>query len=61
MSNETFKEIIKNTYNFEDNEENEKTCTLCGESIGDFVDYNNIYGGEYCESCFIEAQESRLL
>lgn len=34
-------------------------CTLCGNSINDFDD-NGIYEGEYCEECFMEAQESRL-
>lgn len=34
-------------------------CTLCGEEIGDFDD-GGIYEGEYCETCFQDAQESRL-
>ena len=60
MDNEIFKNIIKNTYNFEDNKKEEKMCTICGEPIGDFIDYYNIYGGELCEVCFKEAEEDRL-
>ena len=60
MSNEIFKNIIKNTYNFEDNKEEEKLCAICGEPIGDFND-NNIYGEEYCEECFEQAEEDRLI
>ena len=46
-------------YNFKDEEEQTKKCVLCGEEIGDFDD-NGIYGGEYCEECFLEAEEDRL-
>lgn len=61
MSNDIFKNIIKKMYNFEDEGEvEEKKCSLCGQPIGDFND-NGIYEGEYCEECFNEAQESRLL
>lgn len=56
MNNDTFKNIIKNSYGFD----NEKICDICGEPIGDFVDYNNIYDNLYCEECFNEAQNSRL-
>jgi hypothetical protein len=56
MNNDLFKNIIKNAYNFEDEE---KLCVICGEPIGDFDD-NGIYEGEYCEECFEEAEESRL-
>lgn len=56
MSEETFKNIIKNTYNFEDED---KKCEICEEPIGDFDD-NGIYEGKYCEYCFSEAQEGRL-
>ena len=56
MSEETFKNIIKNTYNFKDED---KKCEICGEPIGDFDD-NGIYEGKYCEYCFSEAQEGRL-
>lgn len=56
MSNEIFKNMMKNAYNFE---EESKKCVLCGEEIGDFDD-NGIYEGEYCEECFNEAQESRM-
>ena len=55
MSNETFKNIIKNTYNFDE----EEKCELCGNEIGDFDD-NGIYEGKYCEECFNEAQNGRL-
>lgn len=56
MSNEMFKNIIKNAYNFEE----EEKCELCGNEIGEFCD-NGIYEGKYCEECFMEAQEGRLL
>lgn len=59
MSNEIFKEIIQKMYNFKDNEEKEERCSICGELIEDFND-NGIYGGEYCEDCFREAEEDRL-
>ena len=59
MSNEIFKEMIQKMYNFKDEEEQTKKCVLCGEEIGDFDD-NGIYGGEYCEECFLEAEEDRL-
>lgn len=62
MSNEIFKEMMQKMYNFKDYEEDEeetKKCVLCGEKIGDFDD-NGIYGGEYCEDCFYEAEEDRL-
>ena len=55
MSNDIFKNIIKNVYNFEES----KKCEICGEEIGDFDD-NGIYEGSYCEDCFNEAQEGRL-
>lgn len=55
MDENTFENIIKTSYNFE----NEKTCDICGELINDFDD-NNIYENMYCENCFNEAQESRL-
>lgn len=56
MNNDIFKNIIKNSYGFD----SEKICDICGEPIGDFVDYNNIYDNLYCEECFKEAQNSRL-
>lgn len=37
----------------------ENNCKLCGQPIGDFDD-DGIYGGNYCEDCFYEAEESRL-
>lgn len=55
MDKNTFENIIKTSYNFED----KKTCDICGELINDFGD-NNIYENMYCENCFNEAQESRL-
>lgn len=55
MDKNTFENIIKTSYNFED----KKTCDICGELINDFND-NNIYENMYCENCFNEAQESRL-
>lgn len=54
MNKDIFKNIIKNTYNFD-----EKKCELCGCEIEDFDD-NGIYEGAYCEECFNEAQGSRL-
>ena len=59
MSEKIFENIIKNTYHFENDGEDEKKCAICGEPIGDFDD-NNTYCGEYCEECFYEAEESRL-
>ena len=62
MSKDIFENIIKTIYNFESIEQyddEEKLCALCGDPIGDFDD-NGIYGGEYCEECFLEAEEDRL-
>lgn len=56
MDSEIFKNIIKNTYNFDDKEEK---CELCGNDIQEFCD-NGIYEGKYCEECFNEAEESRM-
>ena len=46
MNEDIFKNIIKNTYDFDD-----EKCELCGNEIGDFCD-NGIYEGKYCEECF---------
>ncbi len=53
MDNEIFKNIIKNTYNFD---EEEQKCELCGE----VAIKQNIYDANYCADCFNEAQESRM-
>ena len=58
MSEDIFKNIIKNTYNFDDKED--KKCTVCGNPIGDFKDYYKIYDGKLCEVCFEIAEEDRL-
>lgn len=58
MSEDIFKNIIKNTYNFDDKED--KKCVVCGNSIEDFTGYSYVYDYELCECCFEEAEEDRL-
>ena len=56
MSEDVFKNIMKNAYDFEE----DKLCECCGNPIGDFKDYYRVYDGKLCEVCFEIAEEDRL-